>query len=131
MARSAWRICGAVEVRGGKCGCAPRPLEREHAAVECARFVAQLAEVEEAAADAEVGGVVAHRLDAQRPAFFEVLLDPARAIEDRDARVHALDRDVGLEDAGGGVLAAADDPPAEEEADRGLTAQTQALARHL
>ena len=67
----------------------------------------------EAAADAEVAGVVDGRLGPQRAALFEVLLDLRGAVVHLDRRLHAVVEDLGVKPS----RRLAGDAPAEHDRD--------------
>ena len=75
-------------------------LDLQQPAVGGAGFGLEVGEVVEAALAAEVVGFVDHGFDAQRPAFFEVLLDPGLLVEHVDGDVGAAGDDLGGELAG-------------------------------
>ena len=75
-------------------------------------------------ADPEVPGVADHRLGAQRPVRFEVLLDPAGLVVAADLRIDSLSDDLGAEGAGG----RGSHPPAESQRHAVRTAHIQVVA---
>ena len=70
-------------------------LDHKQSVVDLAGFVDQLREVLHAGADVEVGGLVDDRLDPERAAVFEVLLDAGVLVAEVD-----LDLGAGAEDPG-------------------------------
>ena len=102
-------------------------LELEQAAIGGKADVAQLRQVGEAPADAEVIAVVDRGLGSERAAFLVVLLDPRALVVDVQRGRDAVGQDAGAEAAG----RAAVDPAAEDQLHLVGTAEIEVLADHL
>src|SRR6266508_3143195 len=84
----------ALQERGRDGKALADTLDLQQPAVGGAGFGLEVGEVVEAALAADVVGLVDHRFDAQRPAFFQVLLDAGVLVEDVDGDVGAAGDDL-------------------------------------
>src|SRR6266545_3055011 len=106
-------------------------LEGDEAPVDVAHDGAQVREVGQRLADAEVIGVVNHRLGAEGPALLEVLLEPRVLVFDGELGLHPVLDHAGAEGARSRVWPSAHDPSVEEKLDTVWSSEVEVLPDDL